>query len=233
MTPAGTLLDGGQLDRPGLEARGLKVVLAKQPTVVAGHALTSGQIPRLTDFEKPPAAARLVADRWTRRACLAPLPAGDPEAGVKPGELVPDNFQAEIATAYQHPGSWPRRDHLLQSRRRHQLGAAGSEDTSSGGHDWRTWKRLWRAMLPTLLRACPFRLALPGAHGGTAGGWRVGTRASDAENGTDETGSAPILGLTAPAGGRRTPDSEANPRACGDGVAGTPSGGEILRRRRL
>jgi hypothetical protein len=25
--------------------------------------------------------------------------------------------------------------------------------TSSGGHDWRTWKRLWRAMLPTVLRA--------------------------------------------------------------------------------
>ena len=25
--------------------------------------------------------------------------------------------------------------------------------TWSGGHDWRTWKRLWRAMLPTVLRA--------------------------------------------------------------------------------
>jgi hypothetical protein len=25
--------------------------------------------------------------------------------------------------------------------------------TSSGGHDWRTWTRLWRAMLPTVLRA--------------------------------------------------------------------------------
>jgi hypothetical protein len=35
----------------------------------------------------------------------------------------------------------------------------------------------------------------------------------------DETGSAPIWGPTAPAGGRRTPD-EANPRACGDGVPG-------------
>jgi hypothetical protein len=35
----------------------------------------------------------------------------------------------------------------------------------------------------------------------------------------------------APAGGRKTPDSEANPRACGDGVAGTPSGREILRRQ--
>jgi hypothetical protein len=24
---------------------------------------------------------------------------------------------------------------------------------SSGGHDWRTWTRLWPAMLPTVLRA--------------------------------------------------------------------------------
>src|SRR5215470_4579876 len=58
-TPAGNT-DMGQLDQPGLEARGLKVVLAKQPTVVAGHAFTTGQIERLTDFEKPPAVGRLV-----------------------------------------------------------------------------------------------------------------------------------------------------------------------------
>jgi len=43
----------GQLQRTELEAQGIKVVLAKEPTVVAGHAVTSGQIPRLTDFEKP------------------------------------------------------------------------------------------------------------------------------------------------------------------------------------
>jgi hypothetical protein len=51
---------------------------------------------------------------------------------------------------------------------------------------------------------CPFRLALPGPHGGTAGGWRVGSPRLGPENGTDETGFAPILGPTAPAGGRRT-----------------------------
>src|SRR5262249_1114832 len=54
-TPAGAL-DMGQLDRPRLEAKGLKVVLAKQPTVVLGHAMTTGQIERTTDFEEPPAA---------------------------------------------------------------------------------------------------------------------------------------------------------------------------------
>ncbi len=34
-------------------------MLAKEPTVVAGRAITSGQIPRLIDFERPLASARL------------------------------------------------------------------------------------------------------------------------------------------------------------------------------
>src|SRR5262249_40961882 len=62
VTGDGARIDQGQLDQPGLEARGLKVVLAKQPVVVSGHALVSGQIPRLTDFEKPPAVAPRVAE---------------------------------------------------------------------------------------------------------------------------------------------------------------------------
>src|SRR3989441_3933930 len=62
VTPDGTTLDGGQLDRAALESRGLSVVLAKLPTVVADHAFTTGQIPRLIDFERPaPAPYRLVA----------------------------------------------------------------------------------------------------------------------------------------------------------------------------
>src|SRR5439155_26349639 len=60
VTPVGTV-DGGQLDRGALEAQGLRVVLSKDPTVIAGHAFTSDQIPRLTDFERPQAAARLEA----------------------------------------------------------------------------------------------------------------------------------------------------------------------------
>ena len=100
-TPSGTYIDQGQLDRPALEARGLTVVLARQPTVVAGHAVTSRQVPRLTDFEKPPAAARLVAGPMDS-ACAASLhfPPGTLKVEAKPGELVPDNFQGEIATAY-------------------------------------------------------------------------------------------------------------------------------------
>jgi 7,8-dihydropterin-6-yl-methyl-4-(beta-D-ribofuranosyl)aminobenzene 5'-phosphate synthase len=100
-TGDGGRIDQGQLDRADLEARGLKVVLARQPTVVSGHALVSGQIPRLTDFEKPPGAARLVAGA-TDSACAASLhfPPGALQVEVKPGALVPDTFQGEIATVY-------------------------------------------------------------------------------------------------------------------------------------
>lgn len=98
VTPAGTTLEGGQLDGPALEARGLKVVFAKQPTTVAGQAFTSGQIPRLTDFEKPPAAARLVAG--VMESMCSPAHFSTTKVEAKPGELVPDNFQGEHATAY-------------------------------------------------------------------------------------------------------------------------------------
>jgi len=96
-TPAGPV-DGGQLDRPGLEARGLKVVLAKQPSVVAGHAMTTGQIDRTTDFEKPPASFRLMAGPMNS-AC-ASTHFGATQVAVKPGELAYDNFQGEHATVF-------------------------------------------------------------------------------------------------------------------------------------
>jgi 7,8-dihydropterin-6-yl-methyl-4-(beta-D-ribofuranosyl)aminobenzene 5'-phosphate synthase len=97
VTPTATV-DQGRLDATALEARGLKVVLAKQPTVVAGHAFTSGQIPRVTDFEKPPAAARLMAGPMDS-ACSA-THFGPTQVQTKPGELVADSFQGEHATAY-------------------------------------------------------------------------------------------------------------------------------------
>jgi 7,8-dihydropterin-6-yl-methyl-4-(beta-D-ribofuranosyl)aminobenzene 5'-phosphate synthase len=97
VTPAATV-DQGQLDRPALEARGLAVVLARQPTVIAGHAFTTGQIPRLTDFERPPAAARLEAGA-SGSAC-SPTHFGDIKVEARPGDFVPDLFQGEHATAY-------------------------------------------------------------------------------------------------------------------------------------
>ena len=97
VTPTATI-DQGALDRTALEARGLTVVLARQPTVVAGHAFTSGQIPRVTDFERPPAAARLEAGPMGS-ACSA-THFGDIKVEAKPGDFVPDLFQGEHATAY-------------------------------------------------------------------------------------------------------------------------------------
>jgi 7,8-dihydropterin-6-yl-methyl-4-(beta-D-ribofuranosyl)aminobenzene 5'-phosphate synthase len=98
VTPTGATRDLGQLDLSGLEARGLKIVLAKQPTVVVGQGFTTGQIPRLTDFEKPPAAARLVAGPM-HSACSA-THFGVTKVETKPGELVADIFQGEHATCY-------------------------------------------------------------------------------------------------------------------------------------
>ena len=97
VTPTGPV-DQGRLDGPALEARGLKIVLAKHATVVAGHAFTSGQIARTTDFERPPSAARLVAGPMDS-ACSA-THFGPTQVQGKPGELVSDNFQGEHATAY-------------------------------------------------------------------------------------------------------------------------------------
>ena len=98
VTPDGRTLDGGQLDRAGLEARGLNVALVKQPAVIVGHAFTSGQIERVTDFEKPPAAARLMAGPMGSACSATHFGASKVEA--KPGDLVTDNFQSEHATAY-------------------------------------------------------------------------------------------------------------------------------------
>src|SRR2546425_1128406 len=96
-TPAGTI-DYGQLNRAELEARGLTVILPKRPPVIAAHASPSGHIPRLPDFERPPAAARLEAGPMGSACSLTHFGATKVEA--KPGELVPDTFQGEHATVY-------------------------------------------------------------------------------------------------------------------------------------
>jgi 7,8-dihydropterin-6-yl-methyl-4-(beta-D-ribofuranosyl)aminobenzene 5'-phosphate synthase len=99
--PEGQKFDYGQLNRTDLEASGIKVLLAKQPTVVAGQAITSGQIPRVTDFEVPPPSARLEAGA-PGSACAATFhfPPGTLKVEVTPGELVKDIFWGEHATAY-------------------------------------------------------------------------------------------------------------------------------------
>jgi len=97
VTPGGSV-DYGTLDRPALEAHGIKVVLAKQPMPVAGHAFVTGQIARTIDFEKPPAAARLMAGPMDS-ACTAGH-FGTTKVEAKPGDLLPDTFAGEHATVY-------------------------------------------------------------------------------------------------------------------------------------
>ena len=101
VTPDGKKLDYGELKRDELEARGLKVVVAEEPTTVVGHAITSGHIPRITDFETSPPAARLEAGA-TGSGCEAAMhfPPGAVQVEAKPGDLVKDIFWGEHATAY-------------------------------------------------------------------------------------------------------------------------------------
>jgi len=87
VTPAGSV-DYGTLDRSTLEARGLKVVLAKQPAVVTGHAFVTGEIARVTDFAGP-----------MDSACAASH-FGATKVEAKSGDLVADTFQGEHATVY-------------------------------------------------------------------------------------------------------------------------------------
>ncbi|MGC1452600.1 MAG: hypothetical protein WA830_21435 [Candidatus Sulfotelmatobacter sp.] len=69
----------------------MKVVIAEEPSVVAGHAFTSGHIARITDFEMSPPAARLEAGA-PGSACDATFhfPPGTVKMEAKPGELVKD-----------------------------------------------------------------------------------------------------------------------------------------------
>jgi 7,8-dihydropterin-6-yl-methyl-4-(beta-D-ribofuranosyl)aminobenzene 5'-phosphate synthase len=101
MGPDGQPRDWGQLHLPGLESRGIQAVLAEQPTVVAGHAVTSGHIPRLTDFETPLASFKLEAGA-AGSGCDASLhfPSGTMQVETPAGDLVQDIFWGEHATAY-------------------------------------------------------------------------------------------------------------------------------------
>jgi 7,8-dihydropterin-6-yl-methyl-4-(beta-D-ribofuranosyl)aminobenzene 5'-phosphate synthase len=99
--PDGKNLDYGELKQDALEALGLNVALAEEPTTVAGHAMTSGHIPRITAFEMSPPAARLEAGA-TGSGCDATyhFPSGTVKVEAKPGDLVKDIFWGEHATAY-------------------------------------------------------------------------------------------------------------------------------------
>jgi 7,8-dihydropterin-6-yl-methyl-4-(beta-D-ribofuranosyl)aminobenzene 5'-phosphate synthase len=92
-TPAGS--DFGTLDRPGILAAGIRLMLAEGPAIAADHAVTSGQIPKATK-ETPLQATR---ERTGLIAGLGCDPALQP-AAKNTGTFIPDDFQHEIATSY-------------------------------------------------------------------------------------------------------------------------------------
>jgi 7,8-dihydropterin-6-yl-methyl-4-(beta-D-ribofuranosyl)aminobenzene 5'-phosphate synthase len=102
VTPDGQRQDFGQLDQAFIEDNGIKVVLGEQPQVVTGHAVTSGHIQRVTDFEAVTPSFRLEAGNPGSLCGLPNLhfPAGVVNKEVAPGELVPDIMWGEHATAY-------------------------------------------------------------------------------------------------------------------------------------
>jgi 7,8-dihydropterin-6-yl-methyl-4-(beta-D-ribofuranosyl)aminobenzene 5'-phosphate synthase len=102
VTPDGQRQDFGQLDQALIEDHGIKVVLGEQPQVVTGHAITSGHIQRVTDFEAVTPSFRLEAGAQGS-LCGVPnlhFPNGVVNKEVAPGELVPDIMWGEHATAY-------------------------------------------------------------------------------------------------------------------------------------
>jgi 7,8-dihydropterin-6-yl-methyl-4-(beta-D-ribofuranosyl)aminobenzene 5'-phosphate synthase len=109
VAPDGSRSGGTQLNDADVLARGIGINLTKDPTVVADHTLVSGQIARTTDFETAyldglPVSATLQAAR------VEVGPAGYICGDVShfqpmltesaQGDIVPDNFQGEIATVY-------------------------------------------------------------------------------------------------------------------------------------
>ncbi len=87
--------DFGALDRPGILAAGIQLMIAEGPAIAAGHAMTSGQIPKTT-YEDPLRASQ---ERIGMSAGLGCDPALEP-ASKHTGTFVSDDFQHEIGTSY-------------------------------------------------------------------------------------------------------------------------------------
>lgn len=87
--------DFGVLDRPAILGTGVRLVMAEGPAVAADHAVTSGQIPKRS-YEDP---LRATMERVGMEAGLGCDPASMPD-DRKPGALIADDFQHEIATSY-------------------------------------------------------------------------------------------------------------------------------------
>lgn len=98
-TVGGKLEDFGYLDRRALEEAKVKVVFAEAPSVVAGHAFTTGKIPQAT-FEKLLAPTRMTVGIHDGVGCA---PDKLPEE-KRTAHVIPDDFVHEFATCFNVKG---------------------------------------------------------------------------------------------------------------------------------
>lgn len=89
----------GALDRKAIADAGLKVLIADQPSVVAGHAFTSGRI-ALASFERVLSPTRMAVGLRDGVGCA---PEGLPVA-KRTLTVVPDDFDHELATCFNVKG---------------------------------------------------------------------------------------------------------------------------------
>lgn len=90
----GHFSDFGVLDRRELDALKVKVVLCEQPTVIQGHAFTTGNIKRRT-FER--VLPNTMVEYSQKNGCGCNMPAANEKAK---GELVADEHLDEHATCF-------------------------------------------------------------------------------------------------------------------------------------
>lgn len=91
--------DFGSLDRQAIANAGLKVLYADQPSVIAGHAFSTGGIAR-SSFEKVLAPTRMKPGFANNVGCK---PEGLSEA-KRQVALIPDDFEHEQATCFHLKG---------------------------------------------------------------------------------------------------------------------------------
>ena len=116
----GTPQNFGSLDRKALAEAQIKVVFADMPSVVAGHAFTTGQI-ALATFEKVLAPTRMTVGTQDGIGCF---PDKLPEA-KRTARVVPDDFAHRALYLLQRQGARPGGAHVVRPPRRGELCQTG------------------------------------------------------------------------------------------------------------
>jgi len=98
--PANAPTNFGVMDRYAIADANLQVLFAEQPTVIAGHAFTTGWIPQVS-FEKPAQPSRMKPGLDANG--LGCVPERLPE-GKRTATMIVDDFQHEHATCFHVKG---------------------------------------------------------------------------------------------------------------------------------